>query len=76
MPDSLPINREELRNGYVRYAALRDALGMKTTAGSRGGKNQPLRWGRGARKGPQGVMVRNDAGADQSAGGGKEGRNS
>ena len=70
------ISREELRNGYVRYAALRDALGMTTTAGSRGGMKQPLRWGRGARKGPQGVMGRNDAGAGKSAGGGKEGRKS
>lgn len=70
------ISREELRNGYVRYAALRDALGMTTTAGSRGGMKQPLRWGRGARKGPQGVMGRNDAGAGKSAGAGKEGRKS
>jgi len=51
------VSREELRDGYVRYSALREALGLeKKTVGvnvknGKSPKGQPKRWGRGRSKG-------------------------
>ena len=47
------VSREELRDGYVRYSALREALGLqkKAVGSSKSPKGQPKRWGRGRSKG-------------------------
>lgn len=46
------VSQSELREGYVRYAALREALGLGRRRGvGKGAKKQPIRWGRGGRKG-------------------------
>lgn len=48
------VSRGELREGYVKYSALRQALGLgrKTGAGNaaKNPKGQPKRWGRGRKK--------------------------
>lgn len=49
--DNGTISRDELRNGCVRYSALREALGLRSSAKVGRRKKQPIRWGRGNRKG-------------------------
>ena len=45
------VSRDELRDGYRRYSALRAALGLGAQPGAvaRGKKKVPVRWGRGRR---------------------------
>lgn len=51
------VSREELREGYVRYSSLREALGIGSTSRPRNAQNAaknpkgvPKRWGRGGRR--------------------------
>jgi Ca2+-binding EF-hand superfamily protein len=45
------VSRQELHTGYVRYAALRQALGPMRARKSGNRKRQPIRWGRSRGKG-------------------------